>query len=78
MGDFIKELLCGIATLILCALVVFVIICLFILFVASIVYSVILCFELLRGNPATWQMIVAPIIFCLFAGGFIMAEINDG
>ena len=49
----------------------------FMLFGASIICSVMLLIALLRGLPVEWYMIVAPIVFCLFVGSFVIANMND-
>lgn len=76
MKEYEKEFVRGIGALFLYWLMVFGVICLFMLFAASITCSVMLFGALLRGQPVEWYMIVAPIVFCLFVGGFIVAEVN--
>ena len=43
----------------------------FIFVCACMCGTIILIFELLRGNPVDWYLIVSPIGFCLSAGLFI-------
>ena len=77
MKEEVKEFVGGLGVLFLYGLMIFGVFCLFMLFSASIICSVMLFAALLRGIPVEWYMIVAPIVFCLFVGGFVMAEMND-
>ena len=77
MKEWAIEFFESIGVLLLYGLFVFGVFCLFMLFGASIICSVMLFAALLRGLPVEWYMIVAPIVFCLFVGGFVMAEMND-